>query len=142
MAKDSSGGPGAPDPKVLADAIQDTREELAETLDAIADKVSPKRVATRTRKQVGEAVKAGADDAVESVQHTAAVAVDAVRSGVTQARDTVTGAGAAVTSAEQTGSVRYPPPPYAAPAPSRLPVLAGAGAAALVLLLALRRRRR
>lgn len=142
MAKDSSGGPGAPDPKVLADAIEDTREELAETLDAIADKVSPKRVATRTRKKVGEALQAGANDAVESVQHTAAVAAEAVRSGVAQARDTVPGAGAAVTSAEQTGSVSDPPPPHAASGPSQLPVLVGAGAAALVLLFMLRRRRR
>ena len=51
------------DPEVLAAEIEKTREELAETLDAIADKVSPKRVASRTRKKVGDAVHSGAEGA-------------------------------------------------------------------------------
>ena len=39
--------PGSPDPAQLVAEIERTREDLAETLDAIADRVSPKRVAQR-----------------------------------------------------------------------------------------------
>ena len=46
----------AKDPAQLAADIERTREELAETLDAIADKVSPKRVV----KRVGDSVKESA----------------------------------------------------------------------------------
>ena len=47
----------AKDPEVLAKQIEETREDLAVTLDAIADKVSPKRVASRTKESVTETVK-------------------------------------------------------------------------------------
>ena len=36
-----------PDPASLQEQIEQTRAELAETIDAIADRVSPKRVAQR-----------------------------------------------------------------------------------------------
>lgn len=65
------------DPEVLAAEIERTREELAETLDAIADKVSPKRVAGRTKKKVGDAVKEGTDTAAASVKTGAAHLKDA-----------------------------------------------------------------
>jgi hypothetical protein len=57
---------------VLAEEIERTREELAETLDAIADKVSPKRVTARTKKRVADSVKETAEHAKESLQAGAA----------------------------------------------------------------------
>src|SRR4051812_20209394 len=62
------------DPQQLAADIERTREDLAETLDAIADKVSPKRVAKRTTKKVATAVKDTAHDAAASVKDTATTA--------------------------------------------------------------------
>jgi hypothetical protein len=66
------------DPEQLAADIERTREELAETLDAIADKVSPKRVAKRTTKKVAAAVKETAHDAAASVKDTATTAREKV----------------------------------------------------------------
>jgi hypothetical protein len=68
----------APDPEAIAADIERTREELAETLDAIAEKVSPKRVAKRTTKKVATAVKETAHDAAASVKDTAATAKEKV----------------------------------------------------------------
>lgn len=68
----------AKDPEAIAADIERTREELAETLDAIADKVSPKRVAKRTTKKVATAVKDTAHDAAASVKDTATSAKDKV----------------------------------------------------------------
>ena len=73
-AKASSSADQSTDPTVLAGEIEKTREELAETLDAIADKVSPKKVADRTKKKVTGAVKDGANDAVTAVKQTAEAA--------------------------------------------------------------------
>lgn len=146
------------DPEVLAEEIEKTREELAETLDAIAEKVSPKRVTARTRKKVGEA----ASGAVDSVKESAAHAADAVKgaAGKATAADAEPPlsvaevpvevaptpgalADATVTAEEPAGAEAplwtTPLPPES---PSRLPVYAGAGAALVVLLLVLRRRRR
>ena len=67
------------DPAALAAEIEKTREDLAGTLDAIADKVSPKRVAKRTSKKVAASVKEGASAAKESVVEGAAAAKGAVR---------------------------------------------------------------
>ncbi len=53
------------DPAVLAAEIEKTREDLAETLDAIAEKVSPKRVAGRTKKKVANAVTSAKETVVE-----------------------------------------------------------------------------
>jgi hypothetical protein len=75
------------DPEVLAQEIEQTREELAETLDAIADKVSPKKVVGRTKK----AAKDGANDAVEAVKGTAASAADSVKAGAAAVKEKVTG---------------------------------------------------
>jgi hypothetical protein len=69
------------DPEQLAADIERTREDLAETLDAIADKVSPKRVAKRTTKKVTNAVKDTAHDAAEAVKDTASSAKDKVTGG-------------------------------------------------------------
>jgi hypothetical protein len=47
-----------PDPAEIQQQIEQTRAELASTVDAIADRVSPKRVASRTK----ETVMAKVDD--------------------------------------------------------------------------------
>ena len=155
---------GSPDPEVLAGEIEKTREELAETLDAIADKVSPKRVASRTKK----AAKEGASDAVDSVKESAAGAAQAVKAGVAKAKDKASHdspeAGVPLSAAEvpvevaptpgalaDTAVTPIEPPGAEAPlyastlppaTPSRAPMYAGAAAAAVVALLLLRRRRR
>ena len=45
-----------PDPAEIQQQIEQTRAELASTVDAIADRVSPKRVAARTKASVQEKV--------------------------------------------------------------------------------------
>lgn len=69
------------DPDQLAADIERTREELAETFDAIAEKVSPKRVAKRTSKRVAAAVRDTAAEAAASVRDTAVTAKDKVVGG-------------------------------------------------------------
>ena len=71
----------AADPEALAAEIERTREDLAETLDAIAEKVSPKRVAKRTTKKVTSAVKETAHDAASAVKDGAHSAKDKVSGG-------------------------------------------------------------
>jgi hypothetical protein len=96
------------EPEQLAADIERTREELAETLDAIAEKVSPKRVAKRTTKKVATAVKDTAHDAATSVKDTAS-----------HAKDKVTGAtakSAADPDPQPTAVTALPTAPYAAPA--------------------------
>lgn len=146
-----------PDPEALAGEIDKTREELAETLDAIADKLSPKRVTARTKRKVGEA----ASGAVDSVKESAGHAADAVKSAAAKAKASSDAEPPPVAEAP----VEVAPPPGAradsavtpvepggaeAPqwtttlppeSPSRMPVYAGAGAALVVLLLVMRRRR-
>lgn len=73
------------DPDVLADQIERTRAELAETLDAIVDKVSPKRVAGRTTQKV----KDGAADAAATVKATASEAAASMKSSAAQLKDSV-----------------------------------------------------
>jgi hypothetical protein len=74
------------DPDVIAADIERTRVELAETLDAIAEKVSPKRVAKRTTKKVAAAVKDTAHDAATTVKGTAHTAKDKVSGGSSKAK--------------------------------------------------------
>jgi hypothetical protein len=83
----AAGKGGTPDTEVLAQEIEQTREELAETLDAIAEKVSPKRVVARNKK----AAKDGAKDAVEVVKETAASAAETVKGGVASVKEKVSG---------------------------------------------------
>jgi hypothetical protein len=89
-----AGKDAAPDPDALVDEIEKTREELAETLDAIADKVSPKRVAGRTKK----AAKDGAAEAVESVKQTASGAADKAKEAASHAAEAAKEGVAAVQS--------------------------------------------
>ena len=79
---------GSDDPQVLVEEIERTREDLAETLDAIADKVSPKRVAARTKKQVSEVVKDTAAEASATVKEKAATASAAVSAGAASLKTT------------------------------------------------------
>jgi Protein of unknown function (DUF3618) len=95
------------DPEQIAADIERTREELAETLDAIAEKVSPKRVAKRTTKKVADAVKDTAHDAAEAVKDTAS-----------SAKDKVTGAG---TTAKPAGDWAPDPGPDSVTAPVGVP---------------------
>jgi len=67
MAEEKRVDAKSSDPERIVADIERTREELAETLDAIAEKVSPKRVAKRTTKKVADAVKETAHDAKEKV---------------------------------------------------------------------------
>ena len=155
-AQQRAAAPTAKDPEVLAADIERTREELAQTLDAIADKVSPKRVARRTSKRLGESVKEGAGRAEEALKTGAAAAVETVRDAaetvkgrVAPSQDTVAvssaGALADATPAPLVAPAGAELPtyrPYTPPPASRLPVYAGAASALVVVLLLLRRRRR
>jgi hypothetical protein len=60
-SSDKSTGTGERSPEVLVREIEATREELAVTLDAIADRVSPKRVAKRGSEQAKEAASRAKD---------------------------------------------------------------------------------
>lgn len=119
----------------LAAEIERTREDLAHTLDAIAEKVSPKRVASRTTKKVTQAVKGTAQDAVESVKEGASAVKDKV-SGESES-----GADGAAPRPALT-SISSPPAPVASGHGLPPTYLIGGGVAALALLLILRRRRR
>ena len=88
-AQQRAAAPTAKDPEVLAADIERTREELAQTLDAIADKVSPKRVARRTSKRLGESVKEGAGRAEEAFKTGAAAAVETVRDAAETVKEKV-----------------------------------------------------
>lgn len=86
----------SPTSEELVAEIEKTREDLASTLDEIAEKVSPKRVAKRTGKKVADQVKETAASAKDVVVETAATAkgvaadtVDAARKKVGRAADPV-----------------------------------------------------
>jgi MYXO-CTERM domain-containing protein len=81
----SGSGSGSPDPEVLASEIEQTREELAVTLDAIADKVSPKRVASRT----SDSAKEKASDAADTVKEKASEAAETVKEKAAEASEAV-----------------------------------------------------
>jgi hypothetical protein len=147
----------------LASDIEKTREELAQTLDAIADRVSPKKVAERTKAQVRVTVKDGVAKGQVAVKAGAASAAESAKGAVEAAKEMVSGGGSVPATAAPPPAVAPSPgaladaslapvaapygaevPTYYAPAPSpsRAPLVGGVGAALLVLLLVLRRRRR
>jgi hypothetical protein len=145
-----------PDPEQLAADIERTREELAETLDAIAEKVSPKRVAKRTTKKVTDAVKDTAHDAAEAVKDTAASAKDKVTGGTTAKTDWAPDPGADAVTAPTlvpdlppTAGVAAAQTPYVAPVPAYSPstplvkpeYIAAGAAVGLLAWLLLRRRK-
>jgi hypothetical protein len=138
------------DPAVLAAEIERTRAELAETLDAIADKVSPKRVAKRTSQKVKET----AHEAAVSVRSTAATARGKVSgkaapvAAVTVVPDLPPTVDVAAPGVAPTGYVApvVPPSPaaaaitYSSSGPVIRPQYAAAGALAAVLAVLLIRR--
>jgi hypothetical protein len=65
--------------------IEQTREDLADTLDAIVDKVSPKRVMDRTKEQA----RSDAQDALQTVKESAATAAQTVKEKALHAADAV-----------------------------------------------------
>lgn len=79
----------APTSEELVAEIEKTREDLASTLDEIAEKVSPKRVAKRTGKKVADQVKETAASAKDVVVETAATAKEAAADTVDAARKKV-----------------------------------------------------
>lgn len=92
-------GPGRPpvvgkDPAALAADIERTREELAGTLAAIADRVSPKQVAKRTKEKVSASVKETAGKAEEKLKTGTAAAVETVKGAADAVKETVSGQGA------------------------------------------------
>ncbi|GAA1305932.1 hypothetical protein Psi02_22950 [Planotetraspora silvatica] len=103
------------DPDALEREIERTRAELARTVDAIADRVSPKRVAERSVAKV----KANAEHLVSSFGD-------------------LVGGSTSRSAAEMEGEERYPP------AQSMAPVLIGLGAVLVVgaTIILLRRRNR
>ena len=115
--KDAVAPAPSTDPDVLAAQIERTREDLAETLDAIADKVSPKRVAHRTTESAKEAVaektalvKEKAAEATETVKEKAAEATENVKEAAASLKEKVQHRsddldGAAIAPATTTGSL-------------------------------------
>ena len=113
-------GPGRPpvvgkDPAVLAADIERTREELAGTLAAIADRVSPKQVAKRTRQKVGASVKETAGKAEEKLKTGTAAAVETVKGAADAVKETVSGQGSRVGQGTRLGQAA-PGPVRVAPA--------------------------
>jgi hypothetical protein len=81
----STSSGGSQDPDVLVQEIEQTREDLADTLDAIVDRVSPKRVVDRTKQQA----KSDAQDALQTVKESAASAAQTVKGAAASAADAV-----------------------------------------------------
>lgn len=93
-SSNSSTGPEhSGDPEVLASEIEKTREDLAETLDAIADKVSPKRVTQRTKKKVTDAAKSSVHGAADTVKEKATMAGDSLKDAAESLKDKAAEAG-------------------------------------------------
>ena len=146
-AAQHQGPPASSDPQVLAEHIEKTRQDLAETLDAIADKVSPKRVAECTSQKV----KDGAAEAAATVKSKSAEAAASVKSGAASLKETVQekvgGSEHGAVSSTTADTAGLPPVSAeqrfgAMPSGLSAPGVAGAAAALLVLVLFRRRRRR
>ena len=89
---------GTTDTEVLARDIAQTREELSVTIDAIVDRVSPKKVVERSKQQAREGVqdateivKGHATTAAGVVREKALVAAEVVQSKVAELKDKASG---------------------------------------------------
>ena len=91
---------GTTDPDTLASDIEKTREELAETLDAIVDRVHPKKVVQRGKEQAKE----GVQDAKVVAMETAATAAAVVKEKASTATEAVRQKAAAVKEKRSGGS--------------------------------------
>jgi hypothetical protein len=94
----------ARDPDIIQREIEQTRAELADTIDALADRISPKRAASRGAKAVKEQVTSvfsgGSDEAPASV-------LDASPEAAAQDRGAGVRAVAASGGAQFTGTTEY-----------------------------------
>ncbi len=99
---------GTTDTEVLAQDIERTREELAETIDAIVDKVSPKKVVERTKQQASVAAKQGLHDASVVAKETASTAAAVLKEKTGTATEAVKGAAATVKEKVSGGSDSTP----------------------------------
>ena len=99
---------GTTDTEVLAQDIERTREELAETIDAIVDKVSPKKVVERTKQQASVAAKQGLHDASVVAKETASTAAAVLKEKTGTATEAVKGAAATVKDRVSGGSDSSP----------------------------------
>jgi hypothetical protein len=145
---------GTTDTEVLARDIAQTREELSVTIDAIVDRVSPKKVVERGKQQAREGVqdateivKGHATTAAGVVREKALVASEVVKDKVAELKDRKSGtsdstdvrsplapatsANVASSSPLPAGTVTVdmgePPPPEAAPTTGALADAADAG---------------
>ncbi len=89
---------GTTDTEVLARDIAQTREELSVTIDAIVDRVSPKKVVERSKQQAREGVqdatqivKGHATTAAGLVKEKALVASEVVKEKVAEVKEKVSG---------------------------------------------------
>ena len=76
---------------MLAADIERTREELAGTIAAIADRVSPKQVAARTRQRVEESARETATKVEDRLRTGTAAAVEAVKGVADEVKERVSG---------------------------------------------------
>jgi hypothetical protein len=109
---DDGGDVAGRDPDAIAREIEQTRAELADTIDAIADRINPKRAAARS--------------------------AQAVKAQVTSARDKVIGDAPTAPAADEAGETAL----VSRPASSSLPIGPIAAVAGVVLVIALFLRRR
>jgi hypothetical protein len=132
---------GTTDTEVLARDIAQTREELSVTIDAIVDRVSPKKVVERGKQQAREGVqdateivKGHATTAAGVVREKALVASEVVKEKVAELKDKASGSsdGAPARLAPASSSVRLTsatpvPAPDAGPvsSPGASPLPAG-----------------
>jgi hypothetical protein len=77
------------DPASMERDIAETRAELAQTIDAIVDRVSPKRIAQRSIDQVMERVESRRSESVESGRRLALPAASVGARPAGQAQRTV-----------------------------------------------------
>ena len=74
-----TGGDVSRKPDEIVAEIEATRAELADTIDAIADKINPRRAAARAKSQVTGAVSSAAHSVAETAETAEAAVVPAVR---------------------------------------------------------------
>jgi hypothetical protein len=113
---DDGGDVAGRDPDAIAREIEQTRAELADTIDAIADRMSPKRAASR--------------------------GAQAVKAQVSSAREKVTGESAAISGSDDEPTPGAAPSQYAGPLATTGPKVAVAGVVLLIVVFLIRRRSR
>ena len=132
---------GSTDTDQLVSDIEKTREELAVTIDAIVDRVSPKKVVERSKQQAREGVadatvivKQHASTAAEVVREKAIVAGGVLKDRTSTATEAVKGAAASVrekvSGPSDAGPVRSPLSPATSVAIGSATPVTGSGTSA------------